>query len=323
MTSQATSPSPTCPAEALSRRETSRELLFALALALWILAYVVLSFLTAAMHEDDLGLLGGTRLLMLPLLAAVILILTTLWLLMRGVMCRWSLTAAVLGAVGCVIVNQVLHALMSPEPGREVQTVSLFGFANVALIGASLFIGRLIGGRVERLSWVVPIVLVVALVDCWSVFFGPTGEIVEEIIEEPARAEVGQRLLLWYPNLTPTRPEGLAVKPSFGIGDLIIGALLLEIARRFGLRMGITLLALAIGSLAALVAPALIASLHGLPGFPALPLMGLAFIAFHWRGLEFNRREITLCVVFLVALFVLLITVVNPLLSRIMPGGAG
>jgi hypothetical protein len=289
----------------------------------WIFAYVVLSLLTAAMHEDDLGLLGGTRILILPLLAAVILILTTMWLLMRGVMCRWSLAAVVLGAFGCVIVNQVFHLLMSPEPGRDLHTVSLFGIANVALIGASLFIGKLVGGRVERLSWVVPIILVVALVDCWSVFFGPTGEIAEEIAEEPARAEVGQRLLLWYPNLTPTRPEGLAVKPSFGIGDLIIGALLLEIARRFGLRMGITLLALAVGSLAAMLTPTLIAPLRGLPGFPALPFMGIAFIAFHWRGLEFNRREITLCVVFLVILFVLLITVINPLVSHLMPQGTG
>jgi hypothetical protein len=321
--SQVTPPASRSPGEAASSHETSRELLFALALTLWILAYVVLSLLTAAMHEDDLGLLGGTRLLLLPLMAAIILILTTMWLLMRGVMCRWSLTAVVLGAIGCVVVNQVLHTLMSPEPGRELQTVSLFGIANVALIGASLFIGKLIGGRVERLSWVVPIVLVVALVDCWSVFFGPTGEIVEEIVEEPATAEVGQRLLLWYPNLTPTQPEGLAVKPSFGIGDLIIGALLLEIARRFGLRIGITLLALAIGSLAALLAPALIPPLHGLPGFPALPFMGVAFIAFHWRGLEFNRREITLCVVFLIVLFVLLTAVINPLVGHLMPQGTG
>lgn len=286
-----------------------------LALALWVVAYSVLSTATAAMSEDAMGRLAGTPLLLLPLFAALALTLTTMWLILRGVLLEWTVPGLVVAGVICTAVSQGVHLLFDPSPERSLATVLQFGVANVALIGSSLFIGKLIAGRVENLSWVIPIVLVLTAVDIWSVYFGPTGRVAAEIQETPLESELGQALLLWYPNLTPAGEGGLAVTPAFGFGDLIVAAILLEVARRFALPLMRNLVALVVAIVTSLLSALLTPS-----GIPALPFIAALFVGVNWRAIPKNPREIALCAAFLVALLTVLVFIVNPLASAFWPG---
>ncbi len=298
------------------RTSLSAESHLALALILWVLTYTGLSLLSAALPDRTLGVIpvGETSLFTMPLAAAVALVVTTLWLLQAGVVCQWRRPALIIGAVICVVVLNLIHTIWPPHPGAGLWVTVRFGVSNVALLGAALCVGKLVGEWVEHPSWVVPICLVALAVDCWSVFFGPTREIAEAVRTDPIGSEAAQRLMIWYPNLTPPDVEGLAVHPSFGVADFIVAALLFQIAAQFGLNLLTSLGALIVALLAASVAASLSAR-----GLPALPFVVFAFLAVQWRALPWRRREIVATVIFITVLLLALVWLVNPLLLRLWP----
>lgn len=286
---------------------------FLLAVALWIAAYTGLSLLTAALPQDAFGSLGWGRaaLLLLPLTSVLALVVTSLWVVREGLGCPWRAKGLRLGAIAGAAVCNLIH-LARPAAGLSPWTIAQFGVGGVALLVASLCLGRLIGAMIEHPSWLFPIGLVLIAVDVWSVFAGPTQAIAESAMENPLEARAAQRLMLWYPNMTPVAPEGLAVQPSLGIADFIVAALLLEAARRFGLRLRATLAAFIAALLLALVVAALSRA-----GVPALPFLVVAFFAINWSRLRVNGREVLISAVFLAVLLPVLLFVVNPLVSAL------
>jgi hypothetical protein len=148
----------------------------------------------------------------------------------------------------------------------------LVPFANVAKIVAAGALGIWIAEELEQLSWIVVVAAVSAVVDIVSVAVGPT------------RALLGKGpVVVGYFTVAVTW-MGFSYDEAYtglGVSDVIFFALYLGAARRFGLRVGWSAVAM-VGSFLATIAAAMYWT-----ALPALPLLSLAFLAVNgdliWR----------------------------------------
>jgi hypothetical protein len=149
-------------------------------------------------------------------------------------------------------------------------------FANFARLGATTFLGWWFLGYFEAVSWVVLVACIIPWVDAYSVWRGPTKEIVNN---HPHVFDV-------FSFAFPIPGEHFAAQ--LGVPDLLFFSLFLGAASRFGLRVYWTWLGL-VGLLGATIA--LVEWLQ-VSGLPALPALALGFLLPNadllWRRL---RRE--------------------------------
>jgi hypothetical protein len=149
--------------------------------------------------------------------------------------------------------------------------------ANFAKLGAMTAAGFWFLGYFERLAWVVVVAAIVPLVDSYSVWRGPTKNILEH------RQEVFTALSFAFP------VPGETGTAQLGLPDLLFFAVYLAACARWGLRIGWTALAMAL-SFGATMALAIWLDVAGLP---ALPFLSLAFLAVNadliWAGLRAER----------------------------------
>jgi hypothetical protein len=131
-----------------------------------------------------------------------------------------------------------------------------------AKLGAMTAIGWLFLRYFEEVSWVVLVAFIVPWVDAYSVWRGPTHEIVTH------RQHVFSTLSFAFP------VPGANGSAKLGLPDLLFFALFLGAAARFRLRVPWTWLCLtaSIGGTMAL------ATLFDVGGLPALPLLALGFL---------------------------------------------
>jgi hypothetical protein len=131
-----------------------------------------------------------------------------------------------------------------------------------AKLGAMTAIGWLFLRYFEEVSWVVLVAFIVPWVDAYSVWRGPTHEIVTH------RQHVFSTLSFAFP------VPGANGSAKLGLPDLLFFALFLAAAARFRLRVPWTWLCLtaSIGGTMAL------ATLLDVGGLPALPLLALGFL---------------------------------------------
>ena len=134
--------------------------------------------------------------------------------------------------------------------------------ADFAKLGAMTAIGWLFLRYFEDASWVVLIAFIVPWVDAYSVWRGPTHEIVTH------REQVFSTLSFAFP------VPGTNGSAKLGLPDLLFFALFLGAAARFRLRVRWTWLGLtaSIGGTIAL------ATYFDVGGLPALPLLSLGFL---------------------------------------------
>jgi hypothetical protein len=148
--------------------------------------------------------------------------------------------------------------------------------ANFAKLAAASAFGFWFLALFERLSWVVLVAAVIPAVDAFSVWRGPTREIVTE------QRDVFNTLSFSFP---------VPDSGSFGLGlpDLLFFTVFLGAAARWALRVGWTWLALT-ASFGITMAFAVWVDPFGLGGLPALPLLSLGFLAANadllWRDLR-------------------------------------
>jgi hypothetical protein len=114
----------------------------------------------------------------------------------------------------------------------------------------------------EALSWVLLIAVLIVPVDIFSVARGPTKEIVEN------QPQVFNALSISFPI------PGEHNSAQLGLPDVLFFSLFLAAADRFGLRVGLTwlLMALSFGATLALAVG------FDISGLPALPLLSVAFV---------------------------------------------
>ncbi len=155
-------------------------------------------------------------------------------------------------------------------------------FANFARLGAATLLGWWFLGYFETLSWVVLVAAIIPWVDAYSVWRGPTKQIVEH------HANVFGVLSFAFP------VPGEHSAANLGIPDLLFFALFLAAADRFGLRVAATWLGMCTCLAATLV---LVWTWDGIAGLPALPAICLGFLVPNadllWRDVRRARAGST------------------------------
>ena len=132
-------------------------------------------------------------------------------------------------------------------------------FANFARLAACTLIGWWFLSYFETISWVVLVAAIIPWVDAYSVWRGPTKQIVEH------HASVFNKLSFAFP------VPGAHSAANLGVPDLLFFALFLGAAARFGLRVYWTWLAL-VTTLGLTIAATVWWDLNGLPALPAIAL---------------------------------------------------
>lgn len=156
--------------------------------------------------------------------------------------------------------------------------------------------GWLLALGLRRRSYLVMAALVVAVADFWSVFFGPSGQVVQSTA--PAdQLRVSVMMLPW-----PQLGADLA-PPMIGAGDFLILALLLAAAVRFELDRQRNFWALTSAFVVGAVITQVMAHLWSdLPGLPALPFLSAFFLLTNRRELSLEPADRKRIVFFLVGL---------------------
>ncbi len=134
--------------------------------------------------------------------------------------------------------------------------------ANFAKLAAVTFLGFWFLTLFEELVLIVVVALIIPWVDAYSVFRGPTGNIVEH------HSQLFNYLSFGF-SLPKERND-----PRLGIPDLLFFALFLAAAARFRLRPGWTW----VGMLAGLAATIAIDAWKDVGGLPALPALSAGFL---------------------------------------------
>jgi hypothetical protein len=136
--------------------------------------------------------------------------------------------------------------------------------ASVAKVVFAAALGIWIAGELERISWIVIVAAVSAAVDIVSVAAGPTKAILEK----------GPVVVGWF--TVAVTWLGYSYAEAFtglGVSDVLFFALYVGAARRFGLRVAWSAVAM-VGSFLATIALAM-----WWTALPALPLLSVAFLA--------------------------------------------
>ncbi|NLE22853.1 MAG: hypothetical protein GX624_08760 [Actinobacteria bacterium] len=136
--------------------------------------------------------------------------------------------------------------------------------ANVAKVVLAGALGIWIAGELERLSWIVIVAAVTAMVDIVSVAAGPTKAILDK----------GPVVVGWFTvAITWLGYSYSEAYTGLGVSDVLFFALYLGAARRFGLRTGWSAVAMVASFLTTISAAMYWTAL------PALPLLSVAFLA--------------------------------------------
>jgi hypothetical protein len=146
--------------------------------------------------------------------------------------------------------------------------------ANFARLGAATLLGWWFLGYFETLAWVVLVASVIPWVDAYSVWRGPTKQIVAH------HENVFTALSFAFP------VPGEHAAANLGVPDLLFFALFLAATARFGLRVRATWVCL----VAALGATIALTVWFDLSGLPALPAIAVGFLVPNadliWRRLH-------------------------------------
>lgn len=148
--------------------------------------------------------------------------------------------------------------------------VHAFALVNLGLIFFAAAAGTLLGGIIEKPSYLIPVCAVAGIADLWSVF---SASGVTKAISTSRTAL--NFVLVSFPVL------GYGVRPLIGVTDFIFAGLFVFMAVRFSMPLGKTALLLG----AAFVVSVGLAVTAGI-GIPVLPLMGILFVAGHYRALK-------------------------------------
>jgi hypothetical protein len=176
----------------------------------------------------------------------------------------------------CVLIPAVFALVLIALPLREARGLLAVGlafavlaavltaadvnvFANFARLGATTLLGWWFLGYFETVSWVVLVAAIIPWVDAYSVWRGPTKQIVEN------HQHVFSVLSFAFP------VPGQSSAAQLGVPDLLFFALFLAAAARFGLRAVPTWIGLVV-ALGATIALTVWLDLSGLPALPGIAL---------------------------------------------------
>jgi len=176
-------------------------------------------------------------------------------------------------AVGMLLCLGIWYVLAGIAEGDDFSRAVLLPAADIVFLVACVLAGRLLSRILKERNILLPVALVLALADVFTVFLGPTAAVLANA------PEVVKKLSVKLPQLgSATGPEGVAGLmhlATMGPGDLVFLSLFFVTAARFGLSLRGTF-----AGIFALVAVGLgiFVVVPGVPAVPVLPLMAVGFL---------------------------------------------
>ena len=230
-----------------------------------------------------------------------------------GASTGWSVLGGIAAGIVCVLISTLAFAVVIDQRLlRLPAALVLLGTAAIGslmprsllaqertlcltldllLLQLAMVGGLWVAGWVERAGFIIPMLLVAALADVWSVAFGLTRLIVDA-------DQVGW-VCLSYP--VPGRASPAVV---IGAADILFIALLLRLSVQFNLGLSRSVLAVCSGATLGFFA----AGACGM-AIPGLPFIGVAFALAHWPRLRPGRKEMKETLAFIAVVTVALLIV--------------
>jgi len=185
---------------------------------------------------------------------------------------------------------------------HEMLRLYLGPASNVLFLLSCLFVGKVLAHIVRERAMALPVAIVAAVADIFTVFWGPTGQALEKAPKLVAK------LSLAIPQAGsaagPAGAKGLAHVATIGLGDFIFLALFMCLAVRFGLRVVPTFWAMLVGACVGIAIA--LGNPFGLAGMPLLPYMSAGFLAVNFHDFHLTlqeRRDLMIALVILGVLF--------------------
>ncbi|HOT76368.1 MAG TPA: hypothetical protein PK467_11305 [Candidatus Wallbacteria bacterium] len=146
----------------------------------------------------------------------------------------------------------------------------------ICLVSAAGLIGRIIAVRIDEIAFLIPLCLIAALADIWSVFFGVTSELVTK------KSAALNYLLMRYPTLSAGD-----LRQYIGISDFLFATILMGAAMNFKLNVKKTYAGFAAAFFLTFLT---VVITHR--GIPAIPAISLAFIIINGPRLKIKLEDI-------------------------------
>ncbi len=234
----------------------------------------------------------------ITIVAALVLLFSVLVVLS---ICRLQLGVA--GEVLAVVVLSAMFALVrpsvfafagrwlgAPEAGLQLARMipalpGQFLLGNVVLIVWAAFLGRLVSRIIREGKLLLPVTIVAAIVDIFTVFWGVVAQVQEKA---PEVAEA-------FSASAPVEvPEGVwaPILAAVGIGDFLFLSVFLAVTIRFAMRPVKTMWAAYVVMLVAPLAFSIIPSTTGLPGLPFLAVAALWANRGHFSYTKEEKRAL-------------------------------
>jgi hypothetical protein len=234
--------------------------------------------------------------------AVVVTVLFTFGALVAAMLTAILRLRARVQALGMLlgIVNWFLYA--SVGFASALGRLTAVPLADIFLVFAMILGGLLISRIIRDRTMVVPVAIVLALADVFTVYFGgPTGAALEKMPELVEAVSV--KLPAMGSATGPAGVEGLAHIATLGPGDTFFAALFFAAVVSFGLGMRRTF-AWLFGVTGVVLG--LIVAIPAMPPVSVLPLMAAGFLIANWSDVKLSRREwayMAIAFTFLIVLF--------------------
>lgn len=174
-----------------------------------------------------------------------------------------------------------------PDPKHLGHLLPLLGATgSVLFLLACIFAGRLLALIVRERNLLLPVAVIAGLADIFTVFFGPTGQALEQA------PKLVTKLSVAIPQVGSATGAaggaGLAHIATAGLGDFIFMTLFLVGVARFRLREGATFWSIFIAVALAMGAVLLVPAVSALP---LLPFIVLGFLLGNAGAFSLSARE--------------------------------
>ncbi len=146
----------------------------------------------------------------------------------------------------------------------------------LCLITAAAVIGRIISVRIDEKQYILPLCLMAAIADLWSVFYGVTSEMVTQ------KAAALNYLLVRYPFIGAGD-----LRQFIGISDFLFASIFMGAALNFKMNVKKTYISFIFGLLLTF---SLVVITN--KGIPAIPILAFTFIAANYKDMLLDREGI-------------------------------
>ncbi|HPG60101.1 MAG TPA: efflux RND transporter permease subunit, partial [Candidatus Wallbacteria bacterium] len=236
-------------------------------------AYIVFAFCFITIFVAA-KLLPGIAPKVSYMISAMSLSLSALYILYKILHLPFNMTAYTAISVFFIFVH-ILFVSLTGGAGFYIE-VSGALVSLICLVSAAGLIGRIIAVRIDEIGFLIPLCLIAALADIWSVFFGVTSELVSK------KSAALNYLLMRYPTLSAGD-----LRQYIGISDFLFATILMGAAMNFKLNVKKTYAGFAAAFFITFLT---VVITHR--GIPAIPAISLAFIIINGPRLKIKLEDI-------------------------------